>query len=207
MSAVSHRRTAGFTLIEILVALTVFAVIGVISAQLLSQVVTSNQTLTDRGARLQDLHRAMQVMQRDIMQMTNRPIRDNFGDFQPALKIGPDGVMEFSRTGWRNPLGLRRAEIQRVAYLWDEDKLQRAYWNVLDRAVDSEPQYQTVLQEVDRVEFFVIDVSGNEYPFWPNPGQAAGALDPAQQPAGIIVRIEAAPFGEVERVWEIVGVQ
>ena len=192
----------GFTLLEILVALSIFAIIGVISSQLMSQTVRANEKLTDRGVRLTEVHRAMQAIQRDLMQLTDRSIRDEYGDSRPPLLIGTDGTIEFSRSGWRNPLKLPRAEVQRVAYRWQDNKLLRGYWTVLDRVQDSEPVHQTLLTDVERVEFFALDVSGNEYMFWPDPSSAT-----AQQAlGGIIMRIEMAPFGVVERVWEVPSV-
>ena len=191
-------RTCGFTLIEIMVALLIFAVIGMISSQLLSQVIDSHEHLSKRGQRTADVHRAMQAMQRDILQLASRPIRDEYGDMRPSILIGTEGAMEFSRNGWRNPLGLPRAEVQRVSYLVQDNKLLRAYWPVLDRAQDSEPAYQTLLEDVERVEFFAIDTAANEHLFWP----ALGAT-PDVGLAGIIVRLEVPPFGVIERVWEV----
>lgn len=204
MIASKPRQTAGFTLLEILVALTVFAVIGLVSAQLMSQTVRSNENLSQRGERLTDIHRAMQAVQRDIMQLADRPIRDEFsgpGDPpRPPLMIGDEGALELSRSGWRNPLNLPRSEVQRVAYRWEDEQLIRGYWLVLDRAPDSEPVQQVVLEGVSQIEFFALDVSGNEYAFWPPP---AGTTNSGQELAGIIMRLEIAPYGVVERVWEV----
>ena len=194
----------GFTLIEVLVAFLVFAIIGVISAQLLSQTVNAQGDLSERGERLGDVHRAMQIIQRDIMQLVDRPIRDNYGDPLQALVIGSDGAIEFTRAGWRNPLQLPRAEIQRVGYLLQDNKLMRGYWPVLDRAQDTEPAYQTLLHEVDRIEFYALDASGNEHTFWPQAG--TDQQDPALALVGIVLRIEIAPYGVVERVWEVPSV-
>ncbi len=193
----------GFTLVEILVAFLIFAIIGVISSQLLSQTVTAHERLTDRGSRLADTHRAMQIIQRDVLQITYRPIRDEYdsADRGGYLIIDADGGIEFSRVGWRNPLLQPRAEVQRVAYRVEDGELIRAYWHVLDRAPDSEPAYQTLLREVEQLEFVAVDVSGNEYNFWPVAGQ--NLLDPSRKLAGIIMRVELPPFGVVERVWEI----
>jgi len=198
------QRNRGFTLIEVLVAFLIFAIIGMISAQLLSRTINAQDDLADRGQRLGDIHRAMQVIQRDVMQLVDRPIRDTYGDPLQALIIGTDGAIEFTRGGWRNPLKLPRAEVQRVGYLLQDNKLLRGYWPVLDRAQDTEPAYQTLLTDVEQVEFYALDGSGNEHTFWPQTG--ASSEDPATALVGIILRIEIAPYGVVERIWEVPSV-
>ena len=188
----------GFTLIEILVALLVFAVIGVISSQLLSQTIRSNELLAGRSADLGDLHRAMQIIERDALQISARSIRDEYGGTQGNLLIGTEGAIEFTRNGWRNPLGLPRSEVQRVGYLLQDNKILRAYWPVLDRAQDTEPAYQTLLENVERLEFYVLDNNGNEHTFWPQPG-----LPPDIEGVALIMRADLPTFGVVERIWEI----
>ncbi len=191
-------RQSAFTLLEILVALLVFAIVGLISSQLMSQTIRSNEVLKGHGERLADIHLAMQIMQRDFMQITPRAIRDLYGDPLPHLMVGADGAIEFSRVGWRNPLGLPRAEVQRVAYLLRDEKLVRGYWPVLDRAQDSEAHHQDLLTEVRQIEFYIVDNAGNEYTFWPSPG-----LPPTIFPVAVLMRIDFEPYGVVERLWEL----
>ena len=73
------KKILGFTLVEILVALLVFSVVGLLSARLLSQSVDNQNNLQDRGQRLAEIHRAMRVLQRDILQLSRRKIRDAQG--------------------------------------------------------------------------------------------------------------------------------
>lgn len=195
----SRRISRGFTLIEMLVVFMVFAIIGVISSQIVSRVIDNQETMKERGDRLAEVQRAMQIMQRDVMQLVDRPVRDQLGDPLEPMLIGADGLIEFTRLGWRNPLNLRRSEVQRVAYVNQDGDLHRAYWNVLDRTPDSEPVHQTLLSNVEQIEFFALDVSGNEHSFWP----VAGPVTPDTQLAAIVVRMDIPPFGSVERLWPV----
>jgi len=200
----AKRNTAGFTLVEILVAFLIFSIIGVVSSQLLSQTIDAQSKLSDRGERLSNLHRAMQVIQRDIMQLADRPIRDQYGDPLQTLMIGSDGAIEFSRVGWRNPLKLRRAEVQRVAYRIQDNNLMRGSWSVLDRAQDTLPAYQTLLRDVEQIEFYALDSGGNEHSFWPQrPDEQSASTG---EIFGIILRIDIPPYGVIERVWEVPNV-
>ena len=194
----------GFTLMEMLVALAIFAVVGGISATLMSQVLANEANMGVRSARLGEVQRAMLILKRDLMQITRRPVRDMLGDPLPPVMIGSNGLIEFSRLGWRNPLGFRRAEVQRVAYQMQDGNLLRTYWNVLDRSQDSEPSTQRLLEDVQQVEFIALDANGDDHSFWPLRFGADG--DAGSPPlAAILMRLECRPFGVVERIWLVAG--
>ena len=204
----SSNKTLGFTLVEILVALLVFAVVGLLSTRLLSQSIDNQNNLQDRGQRLAEIHRAMRVLQRDIVQLSRRKIRDAQGEELPALIVSDQGAIEFSRVGWRNPLRQPRSEVQRVGYRWQDEKIIRGYWLTLDRSYDAEPAYQTLLENVEAIEFFAVDQLGNEHRQWPLDPEANVVTEEGEALylAAILVRAEVAPYGMIERIWQVPSV-
>jgi general secretion pathway protein J len=203
-------RIRGFTLVEILIVFAVFAVIGVVTARILNQTIEYQALLKTRAERLGEVQRAMQFIQRDLLQLSRRSIRDELGSTLPAIIIDADGLLEFTRLGWRNPLAGQRSDLQRVAYRRSGDTMLRNYWDVLDRVADSEPHEQELLTGVTRLEFIAIDARGEEYPFWPqdngvSPPQPGLGQDPARMLTAILMRAEVAGFGEMERLWPIPG--
>lgn len=195
-----RRPQSGFTLIEMIVALAIFAVLGLVTGRIVSRVVDNFAVVTERGQRLVEVQRAMQVMQRDVLQLANRSIRDPLGDSRESLLIQTDGTLEFTRAGWQNPLGRVRSNLQRVVYRLEGDVLYRAYFLNLDLVQDAEPQVQQMLTGVNNFEVLAIDVSGNEYAFWP----VAGAeQNPDQALAGLLLRFEMEPYGVLERLWAV----
>ena len=188
----------GFSLIEILVVLSGFSVIGVLTAQVVSRTASSQEFITKRGDRLAELHLSMQVIQRDFIQITPRKIRDELGDYTPVLAICADGMIELTRSGWRNPMLTKRSELQRVAYIKQGMDLYRAYWTVLDRGGGSEPVMQKILSDVSNIEFFGLDLDGEEHTFWP----IEQSSDKTSLIA-VILRMEVKPFGIIERIWPV----
>lgn len=192
-------RARGFTLLEIVVALAVFAVIGVLSSQLLVRMVDITNATDARGSALVDLQRAIDVLQRDIEQVTYRGIRNEFGDHEGPIQLGARGLIEFTRTGWRNPLGDARSELQRVSFTLSEGTLYRLYWDVLDRAPNSEPNVQAVLDGVSRATVRAIDQWGNAHSFWP----PIALEDEIPYIAALDVGLDLESVGPINRVFLI----
>src|SRR3546814_128623 len=150
------RTSAGFTLLELLIAIALFALLGLGTYRLLEAVLQSDEAVRAQELQLRELSRAVWAFERDLQQVIGRPIRDEFGDERNAFigqLDGEDGapVLELTRAGWRNPTGLRRANLQRVRWRLAGDNLERVYWVVLDRDLDSEPRVQRVLEDVQEI--------------------------------------------------------
>ena len=67
----------GFTLIEVLVSIAIFASMSVAAYQVVSQVQRSNVLSQERTQRLNELQRAMVMMDSDFRQMAMRHVRTN----------------------------------------------------------------------------------------------------------------------------------
>lgn len=202
----STRRSAeaprgGFTLLEIVVALAVFAVISVLATRILGGIVSLADVGGARSDALADLQRAMAVLERDVGQMVRRPVRDQLGDPGAAVAIGDGRLIEFTRQGWQNPLGEPRTTLQRVAYEHRDGTLTRLFWPVLDRAPDSEPVAQVLLQGVAHARFLAHDDVADEHRYWP-PGRGGEA---GVDLAAVELQLETIEFGRLVRLWMVPG--
>ena len=233
---VKHQQS-GFTLLEVLIAVSITALIGVASTQLLSNVINTKQATDIRSEKLASLQRFNMVVSRDLEQIINRSIRDNYGETQEAILLeSGDYPLEFTRNGWRNsPVAAdARSELQRVAYRSEDmesdvceparlrleswgvtepegECLVRYFWPVLDRASNSEPLAQVVLEQVEDLEIELLvqaeststatsgDVTGQDwYSAWP---ALENGTDTSLVPVALRWRLTMPEIGPIERVW------
>jgi general secretion pathway protein J len=85
-TAARLRPARGFTLIELVVALFVAAIMFVFGYRALSQAISSRRELDEQTARLQALQQAMRIMEQDFELIQPRPVRNIIGGgYLPAL--------------------------------------------------------------------------------------------------------------------------
>jgi general secretion pathway protein J len=199
---------SGFTLLEVLVAMAIFAFVGVMAFSGYTQLQKQSEYQQQRLERVHEVQRAVQTIALDLMQIEPRPIREPIGDQRiPAVIAGssPEYKIEFSRAGWTNTAGLPRATVQRVAYRIDQDGLWRDYWRVLDRTQSSEPVRVNLLTHVRGVTFRFMNQSRQWVDRWP---QLEGVASPTQErgrPAAVEVTLDLEDWGEIKRVVEVSG--
>ncbi|WP_340678368.1 type II secretion system minor pseudopilin GspJ [Paraglaciecola sp.] len=165
------RRHAGFTLIEILVAMAIFSLIGLASTALLTTVIDDDKASSQRFAELEQLQRAMLTIERDLMQALPRAVRVNGEVNQIVMRGGEDELggladsIAFVHGGWHNPqMMLPRSTLQLVGYRLEENKLLRLYGNYLDNVIGYEPKTRVVLEDISdfQVEFLTSDTEAED---------------------------------------------
>ncbi len=131
-------RHNGFTLVEMLVALAIFALISVAGVTLLQTTSTAQIAVKTRLSILAERHRASALIERDLAQAIDRPVRNDGGATVPAFATGvgnstaSDALFGFTRIGWSNLDNSPRPDIQRVSYVFSDNTLRRIALNMPD---------------------------------------------------------------------------
>ncbi len=194
----------GFTFIEMLLATAIFALIGLASVAVLSSVTDSDELSSEATERLQQMQRAMMMLERDFLQLSARQIRIN-GDApqnerlwgEKFLLNSDDHGVSFSRQGWRNPgMVLARSEIQAVAYRVQEEQLQRLFTIYPDAVTGTEPQVQVLLEGVTGFEISYLQ--GTD---WSKEEQWQESWQDSRMPSAIRVVLTHQYLGRIERIF------
>lgn len=177
----------GFTLIEILIALFIMSILGVSSTAFMSSMVSGKESIEKQAHRLTSLQRSNLLIRQDIQQITNRPVRNIYGDndTHPAIVgNGLEYIIEFTRKGWPNNPSSKelRSQLQRVAYELsdinsdaceaalkrlkkqginepDGECLLRHHWKALDRTSDSEAHTRILVDLLTDLEIDYLEGS------------------------------------------------
>jgi general secretion pathway protein J len=182
------QRERGFTLLELLVAMFIAAIIFAMGYGTINQAVKNRETLEDQQKRLLDLQTTVRTMEQDFLQLAQRPVRDPVGGtYQAALvanvnsssgslgssssssgnsngtrglgsSSGAQPLVALTRTGWTNPNGLQRPGLQRVLYYFQDGTLRREYFTVLDPTQASQAVRRDLMTHLKSVSLRFMDV-------------------------------------------------
>lgn len=156
----------GFTLLEILIALTVFAILSVITATAMHQAFNTRERLNKQADQLNKLQIAVTQIQRDTQQIIKRPILGTeMHTFAPF--IGQPTYIEFTKDGIANPLATaQQSALQRIAFLCDANQLIRRKWHSIDTPKRNQYQDKTLLTSLSACSFSYIAHNQQTFTEW-----------------------------------------
>ncbi|MCK5819557.1 MAG: type II secretion system minor pseudopilin GspJ [Psychromonas sp.] len=194
-------REGGFTLIEIIIAIAIFAALSLAGYQILQGVIRSNDISKVHNANLHKLQRSMLIIEQDFTQIVARKLRDETieQDQQGLLRWGnglfssTDQGIEFTRLGWSNLLNiLPRSNLLRVRYLLIDGNLERQYFLYPDIIAGQEPYKQILFSDVSKLSFRFWDKK------WIDTWSKKNSL-----PEGIEISFTSKKYGVIRRLFII----
>jgi len=211
----------GFTLIEVLIAMAITAVVSVIAYVGLDNAIKLAETSEVATDRLHKINRVFDIISKDFHQLIARPVRNPEGNDKEAslvLDATSQPVLTFSRAGWINPQAERfqRSELQRVNYYIEGTKFIRYSWQMMDRYQDSVPQEIVLLDDVRSLSIRVLsDVAtiqnnqlatadkGEWVTTWPVPTSLGVNKLESSLPIAIEIIVDIESMGLIRRVFEL----
>jgi general secretion pathway protein J len=212
MSSVRRRKhLVGFTLLEVLVAIAIFAVVGMLALTGYNQLVKQSERAGETMARVRAVQIAVERLSQDLEQLEPRPIRDPLGQTTQSALIADartSTLLQLTRAGWTNPAAVQRSTLQRVAYRLEDGKLHREYWPALDSMLATEPVDVELLDKVRSLKLRFMLANGQWVEQWPvaatsNAPTLIGAS--RNRPIAIEFALELDDWGLIKRTLEIAG--
>lgn len=192
------KRQSGLTLVEVLVALAIFALLAAASHRLLVAVVDAQRHARVHGGELERLSRAMSLLESDLEQVIEQAPAGNGSPPEPALWLQAEGqALVFTRAGWHNPLQQPRSGLQRVRWQFDAQAgLLRSAADAAAAPGSAALPLQRILPQLDSVAWQFMDHAGQWHAQWPvAPDQVL--------PRALRLQLQHPRLGALERVFAL----
>lgn len=128
----------GFTLIEMMLAIVIFALMSLMASQLLSSIVKNNAIVQTQANALTQLQQTFALMERDIRQTLTLPSEPSSrANLVGARIVDNAPSLALLRSNWLNPGGLLpRSSLERITYRLHDGQLQRLSYPTPDAPED-----------------------------------------------------------------------
>lgn len=175
----SDRVQCGFTLVELLVAMAVLAVLASVSFRGLSSILEAEAHVQSETRRWNDVAVVIAQLGRDLALSVPRPVRDGAGQVLAAMIIsGPSdetrGQIVLTRLG-DSDSAPSQSGLRRIGYRLRAGILEYLVWPATDSAPNATPSVNPILENVTDMQLRALNQDGSWSAVWPV-GQQANAL-------------------------------
>ncbi|MGD2117894.1 MAG: type II secretion system minor pseudopilin GspJ [Chromatiales bacterium] len=190
----------GFTLLELLIAISIFAVLSVMAYGGLRTVITTSQHTQEVSQQFASVQKLFLLLSQDLFNASERPVRDEFGDelaaFDASLAERSD-LFSLTRSQMADPLAAQQS-LQRINYRFEDGKLLRLTWPVLDRVQNTEPGRIQLLDGVKSAELAFLGDEWSDH--WPPTSTGA---TPTALPRALSINLDIDGIGQIQRILAI----
>jgi general secretion pathway protein J len=220
MTLPKNGAVAGFTLVELLVALFISAVVSAMGYGAITQALKNKDAIEQQQNRLLEVQTTLRMLAQDLGQVIPRPVREPFGNRWEAAFVAATAraeensqqqiLLSFTRNGWANPAGIARPALQRVSYVMHEGVLRREHSAVLDTTQGSPRSSRDLLKNVRSISLRYLGPDYEWLEIWPPPNLSVpggGGAQPSAaervRPLGVEIKLELTDMGTLTRIIEL----
>lgn len=199
------KNSSGFSLIEMMIAIFIFSIVSIMAYGGINYVLKGQNYLQSSSNQLRDMQLTFRYFEKDINQMINRSVLNQYQDLQPSFVGDENKTFSFTHAGWRNPANLARSKLQRVSYGLSENTLKRYTWGQLDGAIAEEYFTTDLLEGVESIKLRYLDQANQWQTTWPPLNSSfvpqVGSIQKFTIPRALELTIKVENIEEIKRLF------
>lgn len=151
------KKRSGFTLVELLVAIAIFAVLSALGWKIFDYLIKTKERNQQHELQIFELQDAYQIILRDSLQLIPMTANIN-GQIRPALSLS-DTSLQFSKAGVSDPLKEGLAPYERIEYRYvpSEKIVYRLKYRSPNITNNEQPESSVLLKNVDQFRITVLN--------------------------------------------------
>jgi general secretion pathway protein J len=174
MSTVPDVKRSGFTLLEVLIAIAIVALLALMGYRALSALSESEARLSAEATKWRTLDLFFARLEADLREAVPRPARSGAASepaWLAAVDAAGNGALAFSRAG--PDFAIDPGSVgQRLGYRLRNGSIEVLYWPGYDRPRDGEPTAYALLPGVTQFRLSYLTATGMWVDNWPIGGDA-----------------------------------
>ena len=161
-------RQRGFTLLEVIVALAIFAILSTLSYRALSALIETRERVMQETRKWREVMLFFSHVEQNVRQHVGRSMRDAQGESRAEwlgrinLASQDEARLEFSRLGAADRSGFL-ADTRRIGYRLKAGLIEEMIWPAMDLAPNSTPAAYPVLGNVKTLDLHYLVGDGNRW--------------------------------------------
>jgi general secretion pathway protein J len=179
VSTMSSTQSKGFTLIELVVAMAIFAILTLSGWQVFNNLIKVRERTTVKAEQIAGIQEAYEQLSRDFVQAVPRPISIDTSS-EPAFLL-QNNIFHLTRTGVIDPLQQGVSPMQRVYYTVEQEQLIRYAVAQIDQDGNAAPSKTVLLNNVSGWTVTAL-TNNNSSLVWPTDNTTSNTTTAAGQP-------------------------
>jgi general secretion pathway protein J len=175
----------GLTLIELLVALFISALLGLMCWRALSSALTSQERVSAQYSRWKEIGRFVDLATNDWLQIATRPGAAQGDILMLPGEEGGGAIMSFIK------LDGTAGQVLRVGYQWRDERIHRLRWP--GPSERDQPRDDVVLSAVQGIQWLFYAAGGAAQPAWSAPSDQ-------HVPVAVELKLNLSDVGEISRL-------